>query len=328
MTPRPLPVPQSDAGRWPAGFDPENLGREASLNKLVVGPDGRNGGDLLGRDAIVDRVWWRCRAAIRPDAVTDWLIADPAAGPVVDEIGDRLASLIAALRSPATAAAATGGRRTYLQVWPYIGLVVLGGGLMKGSVGVRVAARASIALGASPEVRVASHPEWLPLIGAARSAPAADADVIVMDAGQTSIKQGVAVIRDRRLVGVRVLPSLPVASVTATDLPAVLARAVHAVRERHPGTAPEVVVSVASYLDNGRPIHDPSSIYERVDPALMRSRFGVRLRLIHDGTAAWRAWATDGPSAVIMLGTWLGVGIGPHRQPLRPYAEDFGVSPY
>ncbi len=330
---------------WPDVFDPENLNPDASLNKLVIGPVsgaqpahvGANGGDLLGRDAIVRLVQHRCGVVVRHDAVSDWLVAameaDPSGGPaaVVEEMGDRLASLVATLRDPGSAESATGGRRTYLEVWQNLDLVILGGGLMKGAVGERVAARAGAVLAtgraAAPAVRVALYPVWLPLLGAARSARGNESLVIVLDCGQTSLKRGVALIRGERLVSVRVFASLPVTAVRASDLPLFVALAVRELRKHHVGTASQVVVSVASYIDNGRSVPDPGSIYEQLDPAVMQSRFGIPLHLMHDGSAAWRGLGADAPSAVIMLGTWLGVGIGPHRARLRRYAADFRIHP-
>ena len=330
-------------GVWPKGFDPASLTRDASLNKLVVGAApgaqpahlGLRGGDLLGRDTVVSLVRQRCGADVDPGAVTDWLVAAVAAEPagaavaVVDEVGDRLASLIATLRDPATGMAATGGRRSYLEVWQSLDLVMLGGGLMKGVVGERVAARAAAALARwsdnPPAVRVAPHPECLALLGAARSASGGQARVVVLDGGQTSIKRGIASFRGGDLVGVDVLEPLPLASVPGSELSAAVVSAVTALRERHPDTAPEAIVSVASYVHDGRPIHDHASVYEQLDPASMRSSLGVPVRLVHDGSAAWRGTGSGARSAVIMLGTWLGVGIGPHRQPLRRYSPHFEV---
>lgn len=93
----------------------------------------------------------------------------------------------------------------------------------------------------------------------------------------------------------------------------------------HGAAAPEVMLSVASYLHDGRPIPYDASGYEHLDPAVMESELGVAVRLIHDGTAAWRGSGSVARSAVIVLGTWLGVGIGPHRHPARRVSEHFTV---
>lgn len=339
-----VPVLHTDAV-WPEGFDPERLTRDASLNRLVIGPVagarpahvGADGATLLGRDAVASLVRQRCGADARPDAIADRLVAaldaeaqgGPAAA-VVDEVGDRLASLIATLRDPATAMAATAGRRAYLEVWQGLDTVVLGGGLMKGVVGRRVAARAAAVLAAgdtaAPAVWAAPHPQWLPLLGAARSASRPDQRVVVLDGGQTSIKRAIASFREQDLVSVRVFAPVPVASVHHSGLAALVTRAATPLLEQSSRPPSQVIFSVASYVRDGRPIENPS-IYEQLDPDVLGSRLGVPVRLIHDGTAAWRGTEADASSSVIMLGTWLGVGIGPHRARLRPYAADFRVHP-
>jgi hypothetical protein len=171
-------------------------------------------------------------------------------------------------------------------------------------------------------VRVAPRPEWVALLGAARSTTGSDGRAVVLDGGGSSIKRGVALIRDQQLAGVHALPPLAVTSIPPSDPSAAVAPTVAALVQEG---VTEVVFSVASYVRDGRPIAYRSSIYEQLDPASVRLRLGVPVRVIHDGTAAWRGTGTgaDAPSAVITLGTWLGVGIGPQREVLRPYAEDF-----
>ena len=286
---------------------------------------GLTGGDLLGRDAVAGLVHRHGGTAVRPDALSDWLAGGtPGAAEVVDEMGDRLGSLLATLRDPATAEAATGARRTYLQMWRRLELVLVGGGLAKGALGGLMAARARAATDVT--VEAAQHPEWLPLIGAARSTLGPDGRVVVMDGGQTSIKRGIAEMRDGCLAGLVVLAPLTVGALSSRQLPAVVAREVTAMTKQHTVTADQVMFSVASYLEGGRPIRQVRSIYGRLDPATMQSAFGLTVRFLHDGTAAWRAGRADVPGAVIIMGTWLGVGIGPHRASLRPVAADFTVS--
>jgi hypothetical protein len=328
---------------WPPGFDPASLSRHASLNKLVVGHApgarpahaGQNGGDLLGRDAVLRLVKQRCGVDVRSDAVTDWLNAAIAgdlsdgATEVVDEVGDRLASLVATLRDPASARAATGARRTYLDAWRSLDLVMFGGGLMKGAVGERVAARAAAVLAVDgldpPVMRVAPHPEWLALLGAARTASGDGARVLVLDCGQTCIKRAVARFKGGQLASLRVFDPLSVDSVSESEVPAAVRRALSGLMSHQTAAATEVIISIASYVHAGRPVCDNASMYERLDPDSMASSLGVPVRLLHDGSAAWRAVASDVRSAVVMLGTWLGVGIGPHEVRLRPYSPDFTI---
>jgi hypothetical protein len=278
----------------------------------------------------------RCGVDVPRGAVGDWLLSvmahdpsrNPAAG-IVHEIGVRLASLIATLRHPATAGRATGARRVYLDVWRRLDVVMLGGGLLRGAIGEGVAARATAMLAAAgvdrPVVRVAPHPEWLGLIGAGRSASTDDGRVAVMDGGHTSVKRGIALIKDRRLASVRVLAPVPVDRTSLSRLPEVVSLALSPLVDHRRQSITEVIVSVASYVHDGRPVRDNRSIYEGLDPESMQARLGIRVRLMHDGSAAWRGTDVDVPSAAIVLGTWLGVGIGPHRERLRALSEDFTI---
>jgi hypothetical protein len=147
----------------------------------------------------------------------------------------------------------------------------------------------------------------------------------VMDGGQTSIKRGIARIQNKELVGVRVLPPVPVDSTSASRLAAAVGVALTSLARHGVEAVAEVIFSVASYVQDGRPIRDNSSIYERVEPDRMESRAGVPVRLVHDGSAAWRGTNADAPSAVIVLGTWLGVGMGPHHERLRACSAAFTV---
>jgi len=176
-----------------------------------------------------------------------------------------------------------------------------------------------------PVVRVAPHPEWLALLGAARSASGDDARVVVLDGGQTSIKRGIARFQRGQLASVRVLEPLPVASMSPSELPAAVGLALTGLTDHQTEAPTEVIFSVASYVHGGRPVRNNASMYEQLDPVSMESSFGIPVRLIHDGSAAWRGLAGDARSAVIMLGTWLGVGIGPHQARLCSYSRDFAI---
>jgi hypothetical protein len=94
------------------------------------------------------------------------------------------------------------------------------------------------------------------------------------------------------------------------------------VRERcavHP--APGAITdSLKQLVADGRPANGGDSIYGDLDPAALRRLCGAPVRLVHDGSAAWRGTGTGVRSAVITLGTWLGVGMGPHQLPMRPYS--------
>jgi hypothetical protein len=77
---------------------------------------------------------------------------------------------------------------------------------------------------------------------------------------------------------------------------------------------------VAVYLRNGEP-DDRRGAYGK-----LRSWDIVRpLTWVHDGTVGVRAVASEKPTAVIMLGTAVGVGFAPHPSTVRPAVLDFAI---
>jgi hypothetical protein len=265
------------------------------------------------------------------DRVTD-VLSESMTAAVLDELGDRVAAVIATLRAPSAPPEASVERRPYVAAWSLIGEVVLGGGLAGGGVGDAVAARATRTLLACglpvpPLVRASPHAPWLALIGAARGGSSlGDGVRLVLDGGQTAIKRGLARVEDGELVGLRVLPAFPFPS-GADATAAVRDAAADAVGGSDPDS--DVVVSVAAYVRDERPIVDRASPYEVLASGAseIEGQLQRRVRMVHDGTAAWRGLGStsDRPSAVIAMGTWLGVGFGPQRQPLLPVSSAFAL---
>ncbi len=79
-----------------------------------------------------------------------------------------------------------------------------------------------------------------------------------------------------------------------------------------------VPCAIAAYVRGGRPIAFGRSAYERLATA-PRSILD-RLRLLHDGAAAWRGTGRTSSSAVIVMGTWPGIGTwsGRRRRTIAP----------
>ena len=325
---------------WPAGFDPDNLTKHASLNRLVVevsgAPlarfNGMEGAALLSRDAVRDLVVTELGGIDVPeDGVTDVLAAaGPSATRVIDELGDRLAALVATLREPSAVEEAADERRPYVEAWNLVDEVVLGGGLAGGVVGQALAGRATAVLRAAglddpPPVRPSPLAPWLALVGAARSVPPGENGArLVLDAGQTAIKRGLARVEGGELAGLRLLPPFPVHP--TVDVAAVVSDAA-ADGLAGAETIGDVVMSIAAYVRDERPIVDRASPYELLAARAeeIEARLGRCVRMVHDGTAAWRGSGSMSgrPSAVIAMGTWLGVGFGPQRQSLMPVSAPF-----
>ncbi len=102
---------------------------------------------------------------------------------------------------------------------------------------------------------------------------------------------------------------------------------------------PAVVVSVASYVEAGRPLPRQGGPYadmhmldlplDRWLAARLSERMEqpVALTLLHDGTAAARAYGEAADTAVIMLGTALGIGFPSGAMALRSLSPAFAVMP-
>jgi hypothetical protein len=200
----------------------------------------------------------------------------------------------------------------------------------------------------------ADRAELLPLLGAARGTAPDDGLAVVLDCGHTSIKRGLATVRRGTLAALDLLPAVPVpagghdpARVTAV-VADVLAATVRAADRRATDAAPvhpRVRLAVASYVRDGLPIPDGRGIYGELGRAsghladIVTAALGATatVTFVHDGTAAWHAVADrdgsgggaagGGTSAVLTLGTTLGVGLGPQPGPRLPLAPDLRVAP-
>jgi hypothetical protein len=363
-------------------LDPARLTPAASLNRvrfvettgLALPPDllGRTAHELLSARALADLVR-RHADVLGPGGVSDTdalavldrslVDGPPAAQDAVEAVarrfGERLGWLLAVLRrgDDAHRAARSDWDDTYWRHWAGLSTVYLGGGLVSGRLGPRLVEHAARTLAATGStdcaIRLAPWPAHLPLIGAARVAPASSASTaVVLDFGHSFVKRASARYEDGALAALRLLPPRPArwteiapgTDPTADDtrrlgdfLVATVAEAWRAARNDTGGVSPTVVASLASYLRDGQPLARQGGAYayllglsdnlagwlgERVSRAVGRP---LAVSLLHDGTAAASALAGEAQAAVITLGTSLGVGFPPASGPSRPLAPRFTV---
>jgi hypothetical protein len=315
-------------------LDPCRLDPVASLNRARL--DGRDARGLLSAPALAGLVE---EAGLRPDgplrSYLDRCLADelPVAHAVAAEFGTRLGRLLAALRA-GDRAVKPEWDDTWWDRWAGTTTVWLGGGLGAGAFGALVAARAAELVGPRCRVVVAPDPTDLPLVGAARLAARPDGSALVLDFGHTLVKRAVAGYADGRLVSLRRLGPVPAAPEDTPGGPladAVAATVAEAWADagRPPGP---VVVAMAAYVKDGRPVRVPLGTYTRLAdvpgrlPARLHELVGTELPLVlvHDGTAAAQAVPPDQHAAVVLLGTSIGVGY-PHPCPdLAARAERLG----
>ncbi|MDQ3640025.1 MAG: hypothetical protein M3450_00820 [Actinomycetota bacterium] len=328
-------------------FDPQRLTGEASLQRVVIaslpgGPTdiaGRPAAEVCSRDALAGLMLdTPGLPAPQPGRLADQLgelrssaedTVRELAGGVLRAYGVRLGALLATLMNPDTPAQQGGTpvRRAYLEHWLGIERVWLGGGLLVGHGAGDVLAGAQQLLscaGIVLDVRIGRSPAVLPLLGAARVLDRHDGRALVADAGHSSIKAAVASVVGGALAALELLPPTPAPlserrdSVEAALVTALVNHADAVDRTGHG----RVVVSVASYLDDGAPVDDDRSIYGGITPDRVRDLVAAAtgddmlVEFVHDGSASALGIADPRPSAVVTVGTWLGIGFTPSNRRL------------
>jgi len=284
----------------------------------------------------------------------DWEVGAVARS-LAERFGQDLADLVITLVRLGPSEMAP-NQASYYAFWRTVHNVAFGGGIMRGRLGsvmVNACRERLYAADMDLETQHARHPQHLPLIGAALSAQADTATALVYDFGSTNVKRGIASYRDGALVGLRVHPSLATNGLPnrisgTSDLSLVqeladfITRIVSADWQHAAAagleTSSHIVASIASYVQDGQPpnydagyaslrlLSDNAGRYlSRAASQAIGSE--VRFTLSHDGTSAARVFAGQPRTAVIMLGTWLGVGFAPEDATgLRPIAPDFEVA--
>jgi hypothetical protein len=242
----------------------------------------------------------------------------------------------------------------YLTHWANaVNEIILGGGLASGGMGEYIAHDAQQTLaqsGRKLKISVAAQPSALPLIGAARSYAAESKGVVVVaDFGQSGAKSGLANYDERGvLLSIMQRPTIEIAALTTGEQVGDLAAAMCAILTdayqeamQYSDAAPHILCALAAYLDDERePVNLARGAYTRLhqiaQPAsvsawLMREiskgvGTDVQLSFLRDAEAAALAYAGLRPpatTAVLMLGSALGVGFVPNAQSFRPLADDF-----
>jgi hypothetical protein len=352
-------------------LDPTNLTPAASLNRVRFTT-------LTGRPIPARMIDWAAHALLSAKALADLTARSGSPDEGARRYGERLGWLLVTLRlgDPASRAARPDWDDSYWHHWAGVTTVYLGGGIVGGAIGRRIAEQAAHVLAgagmADCRVEVAPWPEHLPLIGAARSgadtsppgtplagtsaagtSAARTSLAAVFDFGQSYIKRAIAEYADGTLAVLRLAPRLPAAlPKLAADadltpdqtlrlgeqMVATMAETWRAAHLVDPSVSSTIVASLASYLRDGQPLARQGGAYssllglsdnlanwlgERLTFALGRH---VRVRLLHDGTAAAAAVAGEQDTAVIMLGTALGVGFPPAHacSPIHPRFEVAG----
>lgn len=344
-------------------FDPQNLEPEISLNRLVLAGDdlplemqGRSAYELISGQALGTLAEARLNLSAEEAHAGFWgrlRAGDDGARAIGQELGERLGWVLTALNRGTVAqrAARPEWDDAIWAHWAGIRRVVLGGGLAAQPLGDLIAQGAQARLRACgiDALRVEASPwaEELALAGLARLGAGLR---LLSDFGGTRLKlgwaedgaQGVArlTLHAPALLGWDALladnehnPEQE-GAIVADAMAAYLSAALQA----RPEASEIVAISMAAYVHNGQPLLAQRGIYMRLAhldrraedeiAARMMAQSGreVRVKLVHDGSAAALAYGGSANTAVLMIGTALGIGFAPEDAgALRPLAPDFRV---
>lgn len=234
--------------------------------------------------------------------------------------------------------------------WAKIKKVWVGGGVMNGELGELIvqharALLAELGYGAVLEVEITPYKDAMTILGAARYLPATTRYAVCLDCGHTAVKRTCvelvngAVARLRRYAPVSVewdLRNLPASGrdLGMEVLNFVADAIVQTMQEcAAEGIAPDenVMLSVAAYVRDGKLLGN--GLYANISELAADTRpllsdavsacieRAVQVHSIHDGTAACAVHAGARDTAVLVIGTAIGVGFPPSEERgLRPLA--------
>ena len=312
--------------------------------------------------AVVASAQAQAAGAPPPDAraiVVAWFDDEclrPLATRVAAAYGRRMGALFAVLLqgTAANRAARPEWEDRHWACWRMIEGVEVGGGLLAGRTGEVALMSAREVLrraGAGLRLELSRFGAFLPLVGLARMLPAATEAAALLDFGHTSVKRASATYEDGALRGLRILDPAPApcGGLVEHDLvlgdvrrrwEAMAALSIDAWRQAdHPGGAvPTVGLAVATYLEAGQPPAGVDECYGNLrllGPNLatfaaadLERQFGTasRLALAQDGDAAAFAHAGAHRTAVVTLGTALGIGFAPEEGWAWPLSASFEIT--
>ncbi len=227
--------------------------------------------------------------------------------------------------------------------WATVRQVWLGGGVLSGDLGARTvaAARALLAeagLGETLQVALSPYPRDMALVGAARYLPPDVSTALCCDFGHTSVKCGVVQLTDGNITALTPLatrhtpwnwqnrPDAAVGIEPAFVRDYIAATLAEAATEADIRLE-EVMLSIAAYVRGGELIGNgvytplralgPDARPLLAEAVAVRAGARPNISLIHDGTAAAALHAGSAHSAVLSVGTAIGIGFPPEEAGLR-----------
>lgn len=344
-------------------FDPQGLEPEISLNRLVLaGEDlpkalqGRSAYELISAKALGELAEARLNLTAEEAHAGFWerlRAGDDGARAIGEALGERLGWVLVALHRGMMAqrAARPEWDDAIWTHWAGVRRVVLGGGLAAEPLGDLIAQGAQTRLrDCGIDVLSVDASPWaeeLALVGLARLGAGLR---LLRDFGGTRLKLGWAEDGAHGIARLTLHPpvllgwdTLMAGEVRGGEQEGAIvadAMAAHlsAALQVHPDASGALAISVAAYVRDGQPLLAQRGIYMRLAhlggraedeiAARVMGRSGrqVSVKLVHDGSAAALAYAGSASTAVLMIGTALGVGFAPEDAgALHPLAPDFRV---
>jgi hypothetical protein len=265
-----------------------------------------------------------------------------AARALAERMGRRLGYLLLALvrGDAANRAVRPEWDAAHWAYWAGMERAIIAGGLWAGRLGeAALPATQAILQDARCPLAVERAPlgDALPLLGLARHAPPDAACMLLFDFGHTRVKRGAATYRGGKLVALATQPALPAACATTgsagqtTDeaqarwrwMADLIAKEWQALEPDVPLARTAIGLSLATHLEAGHPLDSDRSAYSRLAAlaphlaTFLRDELAARLgpfralALLHDGLAAASAYAGAPRTAILILGTAIGVGYAP-----------------
>lgn len=320
-------------------FDPHRLTPTTSLNRVVVTSEGKKAYELLSAEALTRLIQQQADSFPLDPQMTphelrmvfDQKLGDghPAAQQIAREFARRFAAFLLTLKcgTPADRTARPEWDESYWAYWAALQTVVLGGGLVNGHLG------RYLVEGEMPyAVEISPYARHMALVGASQYAPPTAASALVFDFGGTWIKRGRAAYKNGTLTRLDLLPSVP-SRYTGEALFAHMSALLTETLRQESIFSP-IMCSLASYVQDGVILEAQAGIYSDLRHfgyAHLQSELAHRLQmllekpvtliLIHDGTAAAATCAGMEKTAVILLGTAIGVGFPPQFSEILHFAN-------
>ncbi|MEP6988302.1 MAG: hypothetical protein ABI970_22040 [Chloroflexota bacterium] len=335
-------------------LDPYSITPNGSINRVKLMsaaglPEAWHGQTIyqvMGRESLVKRIGAAFpELANQADPVrifSEQYVAqnNPAAEAIADEMGLALGCLLLVLKQgeAANRDARPEWDDSYWTQWGSIQQVILGGGLMAGVLGRHMLAKAAHMLDGLLTLEIAKYPAALPLMGTARMANESHMPNWVFDFGGTNLKRARVLDGEGKVSGLAQMPSVFMPAFSETDeIFDFMVRAIAdtIVKQDWSDETVFINVSIANYVQNGRLAldtpygrlrnlgEDSSQVFS--EAVSQRAGHAVSILLVHDGTAAAKAYAGATKTAVITIGTALGWGFPPPHDSLIPIDANFHI---